>query len=136
MGKPVAVDDEFGFVPVKQTERPSVGWRWARSFAWIGASLYVPFCWIALARPSLSRFSWSELVRYWLIMPGFVPGVVLFHPNDRLEWTAWIVTTVGMVLGLTWLGSLGPRRLMLAVVLALLIAIPSSLVSYGLIVLN
>lgn len=138
--KPVAHDDEFSPHAGEKSPRGTTGGplrgRLFRSFAWVAGASYLPFCWVVLAGPEMSRFEPTTRWLLWLVIPGFAPGVYLFHPNDRWEWGSWAVVTLGLLTGLTWLGAQGRLRLWVAVGLALLIAIPSSGLGYLLFALN
>ena len=138
--KPVADDDDFNppawAKPPGVADHPATGRRVLATFAAVAAGLYLPFCWVILAGPGMARFAWSTRWILWLVIPGFVPGTYLFHPDDRLEWISWAVVTLGLLVGLTWLGAMGRQGFWLALGLALLVAIPSSLMGYVLVVLN
>ena len=134
-------DDEFNPPTWKKSlgvaDRPTIWKRVATAFAAVAVCIYLPFCWVVLVGSALARFDWSTRWLLWLVLPGFAPGIFLgLHPYDELEWISWAVVTFGFLVVLTWLGSLGLRRFWLALGLALLVAIPSSLLGYTLIVLN
>lgn len=110
----------------RHTKRRRVG----LSLAVVAACLYLPFSWLLVTENNWSdyRLFWLKL---WTILPGLIPGAFLFHPNDVAEFTTMGVTTLLLLVGLTWLGSLGWKRLLAAAVIALLISIPSSMVAHS-----
>lgn len=112
------------------TEREKRRRRVGLSLAAAAACLYLPFCWLLIEENNWSdyRLSWIKL---WPILPGIIPGAFLFHPNDVAEFIAMGVTTLLLLVGLTWLGSLGWKRLLAAAVIALLISIPSSMAAHS-----
>jgi hypothetical protein len=65
------------------------------------------------------------------VLPGFLVGAWLFHPQDVLEFSAMGVTTLVLLAGLTWLGSGGLWRLAAAAAIALAIAVPQAFISYA-----
>ena len=139
-GKPDRMDDESGHSAAAgkpgAIDRRAAGWRLARAFGAVAACLYLPFAWWVLVGSALDRFTRQARLEYWLVTPGFFPGLYLFHPNEPLEWWSWAAVTLGLLVGLTWLGAAGPRRFWVAAGLALLWAIPSSLLGCVLFVLN
>jgi hypothetical protein len=93
----------------------------------VACCLYLPFAWILFEDASASyRLTWLKL---WPILPGFVPGALLFHPNDVPEFATMGIVTVVLLAGLGWLGAGGRRRLPAAMALALLVSVPSSLMA-------
>jgi hypothetical protein len=96
----------------------------------VGACLWLPFSWlifmVGLWNPY--RLSW---LRMWPILPGFVPGALLFHPNDGLEFSTMAVTTALLMLGLTWLACRGRAGMIVAAVISLLISVPTSMIAYA-----
>jgi hypothetical protein len=97
--------------------------------AWL--SLYAPFAWLLVINypwPGGYRLFW---LRLWPILPGFVPGAWLFHPNDRLEFLTMAIVTGLLLCGLTWLGTRGRTGLVAAAVLGLLVSVPSSFLAYA-----
>ena len=134
--KAVENDDDFSPPQGKATDNSATWQRALMAFAAVAVSLYLPSCWLIMAGSSLARFDLATRWLFWAIMPGFVPGIYLFHPNDQSEWICWTVVTLGLLVGLTWLGSLGRRRFWVAVGLAWLVAILSSWTGYVLIVRN
>lgn len=100
------------------------------SLALVAACLYLPFSWLLLEENNWSeyRLFWLKL---WTILPGLIPGAFLFHPNDVAEFITMGLTTLLLLVGLTWLGSLGWKRLLAAAVIALLISIPSSMAAHS-----
>lgn len=112
------------------TERDKSRRRVGLSLAVVAACLYLPFSWLLMEENNWSdyRLSWLKL---WPILPGILPGAFLFHPHDVAEFTAMGVTTLLLLVGLTWLGSLGWKHLVAAVVIALLISIPSSMAAHS-----
>lgn len=98
--------------------------------AWLLVSLclYLPFSWLLFVGNASAgyRLTWLKL---WPILPGFLPGIWLLHPNDVAEMATMGATTVALLLGLTWLGTGGRGRLTTAMGLALLVSIPSSLLA-------
>jgi hypothetical protein len=96
----------------------------------VATCLYVPFAWLVLEENHWSdyRLFWLKL---WAVLPGFIPGALLFHPHDAAEFTAMGVTTLLLLVGLTWLGSRGWKCLLAAALIALLISIPSSMSAHS-----
>ncbi len=68
-------------------------------------------------------------LKRWPILPGFVPGA-LFHPNDAIMFTAMGVTTVFLLVALSLVGTRGRIGFDCSVIIALLISVPSSWLSY------
>lgn len=101
-----------------------------RSLAVVAACLYLPFSWLLVTENNWSdyRLFWLKL---WTILPGFLPGAFLFHPNDVAEFVTMGITTLLLLVGLTWLGSLARYRLLAAAAIALLISIPSSIAAHS-----
>lgn len=101
-----------------------------RSLAVVATCLYLPFSWLLVTENNWSdyRLFWLKL---WTILPGFLPGALLFHPSDVAEFVTMGITTFLLLVGLTWLGSLGRYRLLAAGVIALLISIPSSMSAHS-----
>jgi len=89
----------------------------------VGACLWLPFSWLVPMEGG-----WDDYRLSWLFLPGFLPGALLFHPNDGLEFSTMAASTLIMMVGLTWLGCRSHRMLIVAV--ALLISIPSALLAY------
>lgn len=112
------------------SERDTPRQRVGLSLAVVAACLYLPFSWLLVTENNWSdyRLFWLKL---WPILPGLIPGAFLFHPHDVAEFTTMGVTTLLLLVGLTWLGSLGWKRLLAAAVIALLISIPSSMVAHS-----
>lgn len=112
------------------TEQKANGRRVGLSLAVVVVCLYLPFSWLLTEENNWSdyRLSWLML---WPILPGILPGAFLFHPHDAAEFTAMGVTTFLLLVGLTWLGSRGWKRLLAAAVIALLISIPSSMAAHS-----
>ncbi|TXT34184.1 MAG: Uncharacterized protein FD138_1726 [Planctomycetota bacterium] len=112
------------------TERDKKQRRVGLSLTVVAACLYLPFSWLLVTENNWSdyRLFWLKL---WTILPGLIPSAFLFHPNDVAEFIAMGVTTLLLLVGLTWLGSLGWKRLLAAAVIALLISIPSSMVAHS-----
>ena len=96
----------------------------------VGACLWLPFSWLVLmpGRWDSYRLSWLKL---WPILPGFVPGALLFHPHDALEFSTMAVAASITMIGLTWLGCRGRKSLIAAAIIALLISIPTTCIAYG-----
>lgn len=98
--------------------------------AFVAACLWLPFGWLVLMRGGWSdyRLSWLKM---WPYLPGFLPGALLFHPqHDALQFSTMAVTTLLLLIALTWLGCRGRRGLVAAVVVALAISIPSALIAF------
>ena len=112
------------------TERDKKQRRVGLSLGVVAACLYLPFSWLLVEENNWSdyRMSWIIL---WPILPGILPGAFLFHPHDVAEFTTMGVMTLLLLAGLTWLGSLGWKRLLATAVIALLISIPSSMVAHS-----
>lgn len=104
--------------------------RFGRSLAVVAVCLYLPFSWLLVTENNWSdyRLFWLKL---WTILPGFLPGALLFHPNDVAEFVAMGITTLLLLVGLTWLGSVGRYRLLAAAAIALLVSIPSSISAHS-----
>lgn len=104
--------------------------RVGASLGVVALCLYLPFSWLLLI-----DYGWTDYRLFWLklwsILPGFLPGAILFHPCDALEFTAMGVTTLVLLVSLTWLGSLGRYRLLAAAGIALLISVPSAILAYA-----
>jgi hypothetical protein len=100
------------------------------SVAVVGACLWLPFSWLVLMDGGWSdyRLSW---LRMWPILPGFVPGLWLFHPHDALEFSTMAATTLIMVAALTWLAYRNRVGIIAAAIIALLISIPTAQVAYA-----
>lgn len=111
-------------------ERHKNRWRVSLSLAVVAACLYLPFSWLLVTENNWSdyRLSWLKL---WPILPGILPGAFLFHPHDIAEFTTMGVTTLLLLVGLTWLGSRAWKHLVAAAVIALLISIPSSMAAHS-----
>lgn len=102
------------------------GW----SLGIVSACLYLPFSWIGLIDYPWAggyRLHWLKM---WPVLPGFVPGA-LIHPHDR-ELLLMGATTLLLLVGLTWLGSIGKKCLIAAAGVAVLISVPSALLAYAL----
>lgn len=93
---------------------------------WVAVGLYLPFAGIPgrLNNPNDWWFGWALL---WPILPGFGPGAFLAHPHDRAIFVVAALTTIGLLAGLTWLGSAGGWRLGFAIALAFLVSIPTAM---------
>lgn len=91
----------------------------------VACCLYLPFAWILFEDATDAyRLTWLKL---WPILPGFIPGALLFHPNDLPEFATMGAVTVALLAGLAWLGAGGRRRLLAAAAIALLVSVPSSI---------
>ncbi|MBI3861129.1 MAG: hypothetical protein HY290_04455 [Planctomycetia bacterium] len=104
--------------------------RVARRAAAVAACLWLPFTWLVLTRGPWDsyRLTW---IKMWPILPGFLPGALLFHPQqEALEFSTMAVTTLVLLLALTWLGCRGRGSLIAAVLVALLISIPTAMIAY------
>lgn len=101
------------------------GWGLRAALPLVACCLYLPFSWILFVGNTTEthRLTWLKL---WPILPGFIPGAILFHPNDLPEFATMGVVTVALLAGLTWLGAGGRRRLPAAAAIALLVSVPSS----------
>jgi hypothetical protein len=104
------------------------------SFTVVALCLYVPFSWILLL-----NYPWSAYRLFWLklwpILPGclagFLPGPLLYGAHLPYELETMGVTTVLLLIMLTWLGFLSRRWLAIAAGIALLISVPSAVIAYG-----
>jgi hypothetical protein len=74
------------------------------------------------------RLHWLNL---WPILPGIAVGMLL-HPQDVIEFAVMGITTLVLLVVLTWLGAGRPRRLVLVAVFALIISIPQAFLAYAL----
>ncbi len=74
--------------------------RVALSLAVVAACLCLPFSWLLVEENNWSddRLFWLKL---WPILPGMIPGSLLFHPHDAAEFMAMGVTTLLLLVGLT-----------------------------------
>ena len=106
---------------------------WLPSIITTLVTLYAPFSWLLwIDYPWTSyRFYWLKL---WPLLPGFFPGAVLLHARvpDSVEFASWGLGTAVLIVALSYLGSRGPRRLLLSALIALAISIPSALSAYSL----
>ena len=104
------------------------------SLAVVVFCLYAPFSWLFLIDyPGTSyRLFW---IRLRPILPGFLagslPGPLLYGHHLPYEFTTMGVTTIILLIGLTWFGFLGRKRLLAAAGFALLISLPSAYVAYA-----
>lgn len=107
-----------------RSRRPGV------ALALVSASLYGPFSWLLLVGNCSDdyRRQWLNL---WPILPGVVPGALGFHPHDWIEFPVMGLTTLGLLIGLTWLGCRGGTRLAVAAGTALLVSVPSAWIAYA-----
>jgi hypothetical protein len=116
------------------TTPPTVTRRhWLIALALTLCCLYAPFGWLLWMDYPWNgyRLLW---IRLWPLLPGFVPGTMLLHGHvpDPVEFASWGAATAGLIAALTYLGSRGPRRLVLSTAISLGIAIPSSFMAYAL----
>jgi hypothetical protein len=95
----------------------------------VGACLWLPFSWLVLMGGGWDdyRLGWLKM---WPFLPGFLPGALLFHPNDVLEFSTMAASTLVVMIGLTWLACRSRLMLVVAAAVALLISIPSALLAY------
>ena len=102
----------------------------AVAVAVVGACLWLPFSWLVLMDGGWSecRLSW---LRMWPILPGFVPGLWLFHPHDTLEFATMALATLIMIAALTWLACRSRVGMIAAAIIALLISIPTAQIAYA-----
>jgi hypothetical protein len=92
----------------------------------VGACLYLPFS-LCILMPNGYDPNWTSWFKIWPILPGSVPAGFLFHPgNDALEYCAAAVSTLVLMVALTWLGNRGRKGLIAAAVIALLISVPTA----------
>lgn len=103
--------------------------RQARAFVVAAFCLYAPFSWLLLY-PHWNGYWWTWM-KLWPILPGFVPGALLFHPHDLPEFLTMGVVTVALLASLTWLGSGGGWRLVAAALISLAVSIPSAILAHG-----
>ncbi len=106
--------------------------RWRRvgmALAAVAAGLYVPFGWLLVTSVHEREHSIAWL-RLWPILPGFLPGAYLIHPTTAVQFAVMGLMTLGLLASLVSLGSASRRRLMAAVGVALLVAVPSSVAAY------
>ena len=106
--------------------------RWHRvgvAFAVVAAGLYLPFGWLGVmaAHQPGATLPWLRLAP---ILPGFLPGSYLFQNSTAARYAVMGATTLGLLAVLTSLGSSSRRRLAVAVGVALLVAVPSSVIAY------
>jgi hypothetical protein len=101
------------------------------ALALVSASLYGPFSWLLLVGNCTEpyRRQWLNL---WPILPGLVPGALGFHPHGWIEFPVMGLVTLGLLIGLTWLGCRGGTRLAFAVGTALIVSVPSAWIAYAL----
>lgn len=95
----------------------------------VAACLWGPFSWLILAPGMWSdyRLSW---VKMWPLLPGFLPGALLFDPaHDLLELSTMAVVSLVLWIGLTWLGYRNRVGLIAAAIVALLISVPTALIA-------
>lgn len=97
----------------------------------VALCLYLPFSWVVLIDCPWSDCQ-SHWVRLWPVLPGLVPGALLFHPQDVAEFTTMGLTTVVLLIGLTWLGTRGRYGLIAATMIALIVSVPSAIIGYAL----
>ena len=108
--------------------------RVGASFGVAAVCLYLPFAWLLVMDYPWSayRLSWLKL---WPILPGFVagalPGPLLYSSHLPYELETMAGATLLLLVGLTWLGTRGPRAGMAAAGIALLVAVPSSAIAYA-----
>ena len=109
-------------------------WRVGTALAAVAVCLYAPFAWLVLIDYPWNayRLSWLKL---WPILPGFLPGVLpgplLYHSHLPYEFETMAVTTVVLLVGLTWLGSRSRGGLAAAAGIALAIAVPTAAIAYA-----
>lgn len=96
----------------------------------VAGCLYLPFSWLLMEEPD-----WSDYLLHWIklwpILPGLIPGAFLFHPYQFTEFITMGLTTVMLLTTLTWIGSRNRYGLLVAAAIALLVAIPSSIIAHG-----
>jgi hypothetical protein len=97
----------------------------------VAACLWLPFSWLILMPGGWDAYRLSWL-RMWPFLPGFIPGALLFHSrHETLEFSTMAVSTLMLLIALTWLGSCSRVRLIAAAVIALLISVPTALIARG-----
>jgi hypothetical protein len=99
------------------------------ALAIVASSLYLPFGWLLLIDYDWGSYRLAWL-NWWPVLPGFIAGII-FHPNEILECSAMGVTTLLLLVSLTWLGSGGCYRRSAAAAIALLTSVPQAFVSYA-----
>ena len=84
-------------------------------------SLYSPFAWVLDSR-------WE---RWWLIVPGFLPALFVYGPNDGVAFFVTMgVISVGLLVSFSFLGSRRVWLLMMSTAIALIWSSYSSWVAY------
>ncbi len=121
----------IGFSTLLQWRDQESGWkRRAMTVVHVALCLYLPFGWLVV-----SDYPWNSYHLFWLwllpVLPGFVPGAMLFHPHDAAEFTAMGVFTVMLLAGLSWLSLQGRQAMLVATCVALAVSVPSAAIAYA-----
>jgi hypothetical protein len=96
----------------------------------VAACLWLPFSWLILTHGGWDSYRLSWL-RMWPFLPGFLPGALLFLPkHDLLAFSTMAITTLIMMIGLTWLGCRSRGGLIAAAAITMLISVPTALIAY------
>ena len=100
------------------------------SAAIVLSCLYLPFAWLlTMDYPwDSNRLSWFML---WPVLPGILPAMWLAHPYRLLAFAVAAIFTALLLIGLILLARRGTVWLVVAAILALAIAIPSSGMAYA-----
>jgi hypothetical protein len=96
----------------------------------VALCLYAPFAWLLCI-----DYGWGSYRLHWLNMWPILPGIavgMLLHPWEVIEYVVMGITTLVLLVGLTWLGRGSKWRLALAAGIALVIAVPQAFLAYAL----
>ena len=110
-------------------DEPSLWRRVGKALAGVSMGLYLPFGWLLLTSVHERDHS-LQWIKLWPILPGFLPGAYLIHPTTAIEFAVMALMTLGLLVTLVSLGSSSRRRLRIALGVALLVSVPSSVVAY------
>ncbi len=118
----------------------SMIWQWRRAaagravvggrLAHVALCLYLPFSWVLFLKPWTNDYHFLWL-RLWAILPGFVPGFLLFHPRDTPEFATMAIATLLLLAALTWASGRGRYGLLGATVIGLLSSTFASALAYA-----
>src|SRR4051812_47226650 len=88
------------------------------SLAVVAACLYLPFSWLLLIAYPWGGGYRPHWVNLWPVLPGFafgtLPGGLIFHRHLPYETETMAAAALVLLVGLTWLGATGRRRLAVA----------------------
>jgi len=104
--------------------------RWAVPYFVTLSCLYLPFSWLVLINYPWDSYRWHWIQR-WPTAPG-LPAGLFFHSNQFVESFVAGMTTLGLIVLLTWVGARGLKSLIAANGVALILAAMVSLVAYQL----